>query len=116
MIKGIAKRLEMDWSLSDRWGAVAQEAIDAVDDERLPIWSVLRPKVQTRNEVSLPDSRVISSRERPRFRDVIQAMTNALSILSFYVNSKVGALVSVLPPRLKTVLTRVYLRWYRTSL
>ena len=33
MIKGIAKRLEMDWSLSDRWGAVAQEAIEAVDDE-----------------------------------------------------------------------------------
>ena len=37
MIKGIAKRLDMNWSLSDRWGAVAQEAIDAVDDERLPL-------------------------------------------------------------------------------
>lgn len=111
MIKGIAKRLDMNWSLSDRWGAVAQEAIDAVDDERLPIWSVLHPKVQTRNEVSLPDSRVISSRERPRFRDVVQAMTNTVAILSFYLNSKLGRLTSHLPPGLKQLLARVYLRW-----
>merc|ERR1711871_909187 len=80
MIKGIAKRLDMDWSLSDRWGSVAQQALDAVDEERLPIWSVLLPRVQTKRDVNLPDSRVISSRERPRFRDVLQAMANAILV------------------------------------
>ena len=47
MIKGISNRLGMPWALSDRWAAVAAEAIesDITPAQRLPIWSVIKPQV-----------------------------------------------------------------------
>lgn len=40
MIKGIASKLGLAWGLSDRWAAVAQEALAAqLPHERLPVWS-----------------------------------------------------------------------------
>ena len=48
MIKGIAKRLDMEWSLSDRWGSVAQEAVDSEISEQMPVWSVLAPSTENK--------------------------------------------------------------------
>jgi aarF domain-containing kinase len=115
MIKGIAKRLEMEWSLSDRWGAVAQEAIDAVGEEQLPIWSVLRPRVSSKNDVASPDSRVIASRERPRFRDVLQAVANTGSILVHYLGTKLTRVVGRLPKGFREWAAKQFLRLCRTQ-
>eukprot|EP01035_Chromulina_nebulosa_P019087 gene19087-24915_t len=45
MIRGIANRLGISWGLSDRWAAIASDAIEVSNNpkESLPIWSVSQP-------------------------------------------------------------------------
>merc|ERR1711871_973885 len=111
MIKGIAKRLDMEWSLSDRWGAVAQEAADAETTEQMPIWSVLKPQVQMTNDVGRPDSRIIATRDRPRFADVKQALANTMGIAIHYFKIKITMILKkTLPASVQTWLAKTYLR------
>ena len=113
MIKGIAKRLDMEWSLSDRWGSVAQEAIDSEISEQMPVWSVLTPQVQKTNDVGRPDNRIIASRERPRFTDVRQALSNALDILAHYAKVKLTMFFKrVVPAKWQGWFTRALLKMY----
>ena len=113
MIKGIAKRLDMEWSLSDRWGSVAQEAVDSETTEQMPIWSVLKPQVQKTDDVGRPDNRIIASRDRPRFADVRQALVNALGIAFHYAKIKVASSFKrVLPAKVQAWLTKTFLKLY----
>lgn len=88
MIKGIAKRLELSWSLSDRWAAVAQQAISATREEAAPIWAVLKPSVLNSKSVAPPDGRIISGKERLRFKDVLNACKDFFRIVKAYFVEK----------------------------
>ena len=113
MIKGIAKRLDMEWSLSDRWGSVAQEAVDSANSEQMPVWSVLTPQVQKTNDVGRPDNRIVASRERPRLTDVKQALSNTLDIVAYYAKTKISMLFKrVVSAKWQGWLTRAFLKIY----
>lgn len=104
MIKGIANRLGLSWSLSDRWAAAAQEAIDAVGPkERLPIWSVAEPTIYSK----FGGLRRFSSNSRIRFTEVLSSLTNFLGTFSSYMQKKTMIVAQkLIPDWLSLKLTR----------
>ena len=81
MIKGIARRLNMEWGLSDRWAKYAREALDSTDpSESLPIWSVVNPDIST----TLPNAASLqrNSKQTPiRFKDVVSSLKTWFGLL-----------------------------------
>ena len=78
--QGIANRLGLSWSLSDRWAKVARSAISASTPQQLlPIWSVATPLVATTKPNSIQtDVRRVSGKKRVRFVDVTGAFVSWL--------------------------------------
>lgn len=84
MIKGIANRLGIDWSLSDRWAAAAEEAIAAVGPkERLPIWNVVEPRIYSKF-----GRRRLSVIDRVRFNEVLSSLVNFSETFQAYMIKK----------------------------
>jgi aarF domain-containing kinase len=82
MLRGIANRLGIAWGLSDRWAAVAREALAATDPkERLPIWSVVTPQVPSTRPGISSDARLVSGKERIRFQDVLSGLNDWVQLL-----------------------------------
>eukprot|EP01038_Epipyxis_sp_PR26KG_P010023 gene10023-13479_t len=89
MIKGIANRLGLSWSLSDRWAAVAEEAVSGLlnPQELLPIWSAVVPTVATTSKSSMMMKKGMTG-ERIRFTDVKDGFYSWIMILKKYLVDK----------------------------
>jgi len=88
MIKGIAARLGLPWGLSDRWAAIAREALELDSPvDRLPIWSVVRPTVATPGAAA-PDGRQVSGAVPIRFRDITISLRSVLGLTSSWAKGK----------------------------
>ena len=78
MIKGIATRLGITWSLSDKWSDMAREAVAATDPkEIMPIWSVAVPAVASTISTS--------TTKRVTGTDLIMALGAWGSMLGAYI-------------------------------
>ena len=103
LIKGIAKRLGIKWSLADKWKVMAQQALECgVDGCRMPTWSSPISAIPTPADLAAAGG---GSSDRLRFRSVAKAYgeTNKLAVQwatgkGAWVASKVGR---VLPTRVK---------------
>ena len=84
MIKGIATRLGVTWSLSDKWSSMAREAVAATDPkEVMSIWSVAVPTVAS--TISTSGSKRITA------ADLLQALRAWGRMLSAYIRQSVTA-------------------------
>lgn len=89
MIKGIARRVGVEWGLSDRWSAYARETLGTTDpSEFLPIWSVASPQVASTAEQQLIGSAPRGRSGVQRFSQVIAAFKSSFVLLKEYVVSK----------------------------
>ena len=89
LIKGIANRLGVPWSLSDRWAIAAKEALESSSPvETGPVWSVSQATVFT-PEQSL-SSLVARQRrgDRVRFREIVNQFAVWSSLLRSYLTRK----------------------------
>ena len=76
MIRGIANRLGIRWSLSDRWAPVARETLSVIDPMDLqPVWNVAMPTVTTAQDTA--DVRALSGKiygsRQVKFQDVAKS-------------------------------------------
>ena len=82
MIKGIARRVGVEWGLSDRWSAYARETLRATDpSEFLPIWSVASPQVASTAEQQLIGSAPRGRSGVQRFSQVLAAFKSSFVLL-----------------------------------
>lgn len=98
MIKGIANRLGLKWGLSDRWAAVAQEALKTTPAERLPIWSVVRPTVATKGVATVPDGRNVAGRAPVRLQDLVGSLTVLLKLTGLWLSKHAGRVWTMVVP------------------
>lgn len=74
MIKGIARRLNMEWGLSDRWSSYAREALATSNPtEVMPIWCVVDPVITTTERLGVAVRRG-SSKGPIRFKEVLASL------------------------------------------
>ena len=72
LIKGIAKRLGIKWSLADKWKVMAQQALECgVDGCRMPTWSSPISAIPTPADLA---AAAAGSSDRLRFRSVAKAL------------------------------------------
>ena len=79
LIKGISKRLNIKWSLAEKWKGMAESAVSCgVDGCTMPTWSAVPTAAQLEQQVSSVPSRSSTEGEttaaavrRVRFRDVL---------------------------------------------
>lgn len=74
MIKGIARRLDMEWGLCDRWSTYAREALATSNpSEVMPIWCVVEPSLTTTDR-SGSSVRRGSNKGPIRFKEVLASL------------------------------------------
>jgi len=103
LIKGIAKRLDIKWSLADKWKGMAQQALSCgADGCLMPTWSAPVSAIPTPADLATSPS----GAERVRLGSVVKAYgeTNKLAVKwvagkGRWVAGKVGMVV---PTRIKT--------------
>ena len=107
MIKGIANRLGITWSLSDRWAAAAEEAIASNGPkESLPIWSVVDPRIYSKS-----GRRRLSVVDRVRFNEVKSGLGYAAELMNAYIVKKSELLIkSIIPQSILERLIRLFLK------
>ena len=106
LIKGIANRLGLPWGLSDRWAAVAAEAIAATaPNERQPIWAATRPSVATYTAVRMPDGRKIG--ERVKSKDLLASVRNFYRLVRYWLLGKAKQVWLLLPKAFRARVARV---------
>ena len=105
LIKGIAKRLGVPWSLADKWKGLAETAMACgVDGCIMPTWS--NPPTNAQLEVSSG-----ASSERLRLRDVLGSYGSSGAMLGRWAKGKAGAVVGkVVPSGVKKAAVRVAAR------
>lgn len=98
MIKGIANRLGLRWSLSERWAGAAREALGAVDNpkEFMPIWSVVEPTVATTGSGTgrANFKRLQAAGKRVRFAEVISSFRDSIGLVFAYIRMKLTSVAS----------------------
>ena len=95
MIKGIANRLGITWSLSNRWAAAAEEAIASTGPkEILPIWSVVDPRIYSKS-----GRKRLSVVDRVRFNEVQNSLGYAIELINAYIVKKTELLIKTIVPR-----------------
>ena len=85
MIKGIANRLGVTWSLSNKWADLAKETMSNNAAEMLPIWSVSTPQIFSK-EISARATNV-------KFREICRSFVSLGNILRQYLLNKVYKLL-----------------------
>lgn len=82
MIKGIARRVGVDWGLCTRWAEYAKEALELTHPKQhMPIWSVVEPLVATTEPLVSAVLRLASSNKVIRFKEVTTAFSSWLRLL-----------------------------------
>jgi len=100
LIKGIAKRLGIKWSLADKWKGMAQTALACgADGCRLPTWSAPASAIPTPADLATS-----SGASRVRFGSVLKAYGETNRLAANWVVGKVG---KVVPTRVKKAAVRV---------
>ena len=105
LIKGIAKRLGIRWSLADKWKEMAEMALECgVDGCRMPTWSA--PPSASQLEVASG-----GKAERLRFREVLSSYGGSGAMLGSWAKAKGGAVLGkVVPSAVKRAAVRVAAR------
>jgi hypothetical protein len=108
LIKGIAKRLDIQWSLADKWKAMAEAALECGEDGCLmPTWSAVPTAAQL--EVAAGEKR--GEEGRLRFREVLGSCGESGVMLGRWAKSKAGSVVGkVVPSPVKRAAVRVAAR------
>ena len=100
LIKGIAKRLGIPWSLADKWKAMAEQALECGEDGCLmPTWSAVPTAAQMGQQTRVATPAASSSSApagaaasgRPRFREVV-------GLLGQWAKGKGVSAVQAVPP------------------
>ena len=111
LIKGIANRLGLPWGLSDRWAAVAAEAIAAsAPAERQPIWAATKPSVATVQTITVPDGRRIGGVGRVKSKDLVMTVGNLMQLVRYWIAGKAKQAWLRLPQAFRVVASRTLLR------
>jgi len=110
MIKGIANRLGLQWSLSDKWAPVAREALNGGPNELLPVWSAAEPQVAKIPVVPKP---TLGDNTQPiRFRQVWAQLKDVMSFFKKYLLKKTERIaVKYLPDFIRNYLLQFLLKW-----
>jgi aarF domain-containing kinase len=114
MIKGIANRLGVPWSLSDRWAEAASVALEATNPkETVPVWSVSQASVFS-PEHSL-NTLILKQRkgETVRLHEIVKQFSIWASLMRDYLVKKVYCLAVKYIPQ--PVLSR-FLRYGRSNI
>ncbi len=85
MIKGIANRLGVTWSLSNKWADLAKETMANNAAEMLPIWSVATPQIFSK-EISARSTNV-------KFREICRSFLSLGNVLRQYLFNKMYKLL-----------------------
>jgi len=106
LIKGIAKRLDIKWSLAAKWKKMAEQALTCGEGGCLmPTWSAQQTTALPAALAS-PSGELGSQAnpgERLRFRDVLSAYKDSSKVLAKWTVGKGGAVIgAVVPTRVKT--------------
>ena len=113
LIKGISKRLNIKWSLAQKWKGMAEDALACgVDGCLMPTWSA----VPTQTQLQLQSAGVAASaaggasgsgaassptatlEDAPRFRDVLSAVGGSGRLLGRWAKGKAKNAVLAVPP------------------
>ena len=103
LIKGIAKRLGISWSLADKWKGMANQALECGEDGCLmPIWSNQKPSPAV-GAVSTSAKGVVvptaaSGYGRPRFREVVSSVGATGKLLGSWAGGKSVAVAKAVTP------------------
>jgi len=105
LIKGIAKRLGVSWSLADKWKPMAETALECgVDGCLMPTWSAPPSAAQLAVSSGAPA-------ERLRFREVLTSYGTSGAKLGVWAKGKTGALAGrVVPTAVKKAAVKVAAR------
>ena len=106
LIKGIAKRLGIKWSLADKWQHMAEQALECGEDGCvMPTWSA--SPAAARQLAQQAAEGAASAAGRPRFGQVVSAYGSSSKLAARWAAGKVG---SVVPPPIKRAAIRVAAR------
>ena len=95
MIKGIANRLGIVWSLSKRWSTAAEEAITSNGPmELLPIWSVVDPRIYSKS-----GRKRLSMVDRVRFTEVKSSLGYMIELINAYILKKSELFIKAIVPK-----------------
>jgi hypothetical protein len=83
MIKGIARRLNLEWGLCSKWSEYAKDCLLAANEpsQLLPIWSVAVPEVATTRPIESSTMRLAFGHKIIRFSDVVSTFISWLRLL-----------------------------------
>jgi hypothetical protein len=109
MIRGIAKRLGLQWGLAQYWQRMALEALQSVHQPHmlLPIWSVSRPTVSSPVSASF-----MPKTDKLRFRDILAALKQVIALIQKYVQKKtLSVIMNRLPASCRQYLLKLIARF-----
>lgn len=107
MIKGIANRLGVTWSLANKWADLAKETMSNNAAEMLPIWSVSTPQIFSK-EISARATNV-------KFREICRGFWSLGNLLRQYLLNKMyNLLMSNISDSSKKRLLQYYVRMSST--
>jgi len=105
LIKGIAKRLGIKWSLADKWKPMAEQALSCGEEGCLmPTWSSPVSAIPTPADLAVAAP---ATAERLRFRRVLSAYGETNVLAARWAAGKLG---KVVPSRIKDPIKRVAVR------